>query len=241
MAVKDVNVPRRRTRKPVQLGFDPALYNPSGLGARDETGAYLITDEELKKEYARLRREATERLRKLGQSEFKNTKTYKENVGKFKPIKEITDRRELERLTQKAARFVTAKGSSASGLRDIRRKQIKSLHDSGYKWVNTKNFQDFTDFMDWLKAQSLKLLWYDAERQPEDRAATKAEKRETLDRQQELFEQWRSGSGADSEEMAAEIKESARKTREKQQKKSSGTPHKKKSSKSTRSKHRAGK
>lgn len=196
MALKDIPSSRRRSRKPFELGFDAALYNPSGLGAKDEHGEYLIPDSALKKEYARLRREATERLRKLGQSEFKTTKTYKENVGKFKPVREVTDRRELERLVQQAARFVTAKGSSASGLRDIRRKQIQTLHEKGYTFVNTRNFQDFTDYMDWLHAQSDKTMFYEILRSDveDEEDLTPRERKEIADRQEELFEKWRSGN-----------------------------------------------
>ncbi len=195
MALKDIPSGKRRSRKPFELGFDPALYNPSGLGAKDEKGEYLIPDSALKKEYARLRREATERLRKLGQSEFKTSKTYKENVGKFKPVREVTDRRELERLVQQAARFVTANGSSASGLRDIRRKQIQSLHKKkGFTFVNTKNFQDFTEYMDWLHAQTDKTMFYEILRSDtEEEDMTPRERKQIAARQKELFEKWRSG------------------------------------------------
>lgn len=195
MALEDIFSSKRRSRRPFELGFDPALYNPAGLGAKDEKGEYLIPDSDLKKEYARLRREATERLRKLGQSEFKTSKTYKENVGKFKPVREVTDRRELERLVQQAARFVTAKGSSASGQRDIRRKQIQSLHERGYTWVNTKNFQDFTDYMDWLHAQTDKTRFYELLRTAEedDEELSRKDRAKIAAQQKELFEQWRSG------------------------------------------------
>lgn len=143
-----------RGRKPFPLGLDPASYNPQGLKAYD--------DKVLRKEYSRVRREAEDRLRKLGQSEFRKSRAYQENIGQFPTLKEIGSRDELERKLRQAARFVTAKASSASGQRDIRRKQLQTLHQKpGFEWVNTKNFQDFTDFMNELEARSEKGLYYE--------------------------------------------------------------------------------
>lgn len=133
----------QRSRKPFKLGLDPAAYNPHGLQAYGE--------QELLGEYARLRREATERLRKLGSSEFAQDKVYTKNKDKFITVKDVQDVDQLRYLIIDAARFVMAKGSSASGQRAIRREQISSLHNTGYTWVNTKNFRDFLDFLDWLK------------------------------------------------------------------------------------------
>ena len=192
MAVKDVKT-KHRSRKPFELGFDPSVYNPTGLGAKDKRGEFRITDEELKREYARLSREARERLRKLGQSEFNQTKTYKDNVGKFKTLNKIKDRRELERLTQEAARFVTAKGSSASGLREIRRKAIQTLHDeSGYTFVNTKNYQDWVDYLEWLHAQTDKTMFYEVLKGVKE--GSKKARKEAAEKQRVLFELWRGGN-----------------------------------------------
>ena len=136
----------QRSRKPFALGLDPSAYNP--LGLREYSTDVLMA------EYARLRREATERLRKLGAGEFRESETYRRNKDKFKTVRSITSRRELERLTQEAAQFVTARGSSASGLRAIRREAIESLHRSGYTWVNTRNFRQFGEFMEYLRSNA---------------------------------------------------------------------------------------
>lgn len=209
MPVRDVPAGKRRSRKPFELGFDPAVYTPTGLGARNEKGEYLISDADLKKEYARLRREATERLRKLGAGEFKKTKTYRENKDRFLRLEDIAGRkqgplapdarRKLERLTQEAARFVTAKGSSASGLRDIRRKAIKTLHESGYTFVNTRNYDDWTDYLDWLHAQSDKTMFYEVLKADEE--PDRQSRKEAAEKQRVLFEQWQQG------EMTGQLKE----------------------------------
>lgn len=168
----------RRSRKPFELGLDPAAYNPVGLRA--------YSDEEVKKEYARLRREANDRLRKLGNSEFSESQAYTENVGKFKTIANIRNRRELDRLTQEAARFVTAKSSSASGQREIRALKIESLHAHGYSWVNTKNYNDFVEFMESMRATGLDKIFYSKKRGPRDRRSAAR----SADTQRAMFEQW---------------------------------------------------
>ena len=165
----------RRSRKPFELGLNPFAYNPVGLRA--------YSDDELVKEYARLRREANDRLRKLGKSEFSDTKAYTMNKDRFIPIKEIGSRRQLERLVQESARFVTARGSSASGLRGIRRDQLSTLHaNGGYGWVNTRNYKQFYEFMQEMKGKSDEFSFYHkTEPGSKERAKVSKELKEEFD------------------------------------------------------------
>ena len=167
-----------RTRKPYILGLDPASYNPVGLKA--------YSDAELQHEYARIRREANERLTRLGASEFAEMEVYTSNVGKFIPIKQLSSRRELERLVIEGARFVTASGSSASGQRAIRKKAISSLKDLGINFVNTKNYGMFSKFMGELKSGHIEGLKYIES----DDKAQQGHFTVGSDELQELFEEW---------------------------------------------------
>ena len=169
-----------RSRKPFKLGLDPAAYIPSGLEVIMSTPKGF---QDVRSEYSRLRREAEDRLRKLGQSEFRVDKTYTENVGKFKKLSDISSPEELRALTVEAMRFVTARGSSASGLRGIRRDAIATLHEHGYKWVNTRNFRQFADFMEDLKGQRDEFIFYKKAMSPE-------EQRMNAEDQRALFEMW---------------------------------------------------
>lgn len=179
-----------RERKPFALGLDPAMYNPEGLRAIiEENGVDVVA-----REYSRLRREATQRLVRLGRSEFSETKTYKDNKNRFARLDQINletkaGQRKLARLTQEAAQFVTARGSSASGLRAIRRESIETLHDQEYRWVNTKNYNDFTDFMEDLRAEAADKLFYSKNPRGEIPKAAKKERSRELKR---LFEFWKS-------------------------------------------------
>ena len=172
----------QRSRKPFKLGLDPAAYNPTGLK--------IYSDKELMGEYARLRREATERLRKLGQGEFRTSRSYTENKDRFIRVSEVESRRQLERLVQEAARFVTAKGSSASGLRAIRRESIQSLHASGYTWVNTKNYSDFAEFMEWLRGNRAEYAtFYESLRSSGGVGRGRLDRSEQR-RRKDLFQEW---------------------------------------------------
>lgn len=142
-----------RERPPFPLGLDPAAYNPTGLKA------YSFS--ELQTEYKRLYQEVRSRLRGLGRSpEWSQTQAYTENRGKFTQPRYVTNERDLRYLVQEAARFVTARGSSVQGLRAIRKEAIQTLHLHGYDWVNTKNFRDWADFMEQLRADQEDNLYY---------------------------------------------------------------------------------
>ena len=159
------------------LGLDPAAYNPTGLRAYD--------DADLQHEYARIRREANQRLSRLGESEFSEAQIYKDNIDKFIPVKQISDRRELERLIIQGERFLMAKGSSASGQREIRRNAIEGLKDMGISFVNTKNYGAFSRFMADLKSNKIEGAKYVVgEKDEYGKFSVKEEKLE------ELFNDW---------------------------------------------------
>ena len=157
-----------RERPPFPLGLDPAAYNPHGLRAYE--------DADLKREYSRLYQEAKTRLRGLGRSrEWSQTRAYLDNKDRFTQPRYVKDRAELEDLIADAARFVTARGSSVQGLRGIRRDAISKLHENGYDWVNTKNFNDWTDFMEEVRANHEENLYYGDPHNHKDKKADKEE------------------------------------------------------------------
>ena len=130
------------------LGFSPAAYNRAGLRS--------ISDKALQHEYARLRRDAQDRLRGFERSAtYKNAAAYQENKGLFIPLKAVSNRAQLEQLVIAAARFVTAKGSSVSGAKEIDRARVNSLKAAGYNFVNMKNIRQFGDFMDKARSSAL--------------------------------------------------------------------------------------
>lgn len=182
---------KHRSRAPFELGLDPAAYNPTGLKS--------YSTAELKSEYSRLRREAEDRLRKLGRSEFRDSEAYRRNAGQFPNLKTIgDDRRALERKLIDAQRFVMSKASSASGQRETRREAISTLKAHGYTWVNTKNFKDFTDYMEELRAKGATEEFYrtsvGAEETDDGELTTRASKASRAE-QRRAFELWLTETG----------------------------------------------
>lgn len=106
------------------------------------------TDSELRKEYSRLRSIARKRLERMGKSEFADTKTYLKNRNRFKQVKDIKNKTELSKMLADVYDFVSSKRSRITGLKEIRRESVETLHSHGYNFVTKENWKVFTDFMD---------------------------------------------------------------------------------------------
>lgn len=129
--------------KYIKFSFPISAYQPDAL----QSG---YTVKELRREYSRLRDVAQKRLGRLERSEFAGSQTVKYNWGRFKKLSEITSAGELTHLLGDLARFLTASRGSVSGMREARRKSVETLQEGGLTFVTEKNFDVFTDFMDWL-------------------------------------------------------------------------------------------
>lgn len=126
--------------KPIEAYEMSSLRNPS-----------VWSEKELRKEYSRLRSIARKRLERLKAGGYDWASSYRENVGKFKPIKDVSSRRELESLTRDVSRFITAKSGSARGLREIQKGTISTLREHGYTGINEQNFRRFGEYMEYLR------------------------------------------------------------------------------------------
>lgn len=172
-----------KKRKAFVPGLDPAAYNPVGLRA--------YSTEQLKTEYARLRAEAKARVDLLGRSpSARKSDAYTRNLGQYPTPKQIGDDRQalIHKITQ-ASRFVSAKSSTPQGQRDIRKKQLQSLHrNAGYDWVTEENFDEFGRFMDWLDARGEKNLWYRLLKAIDEEDATSVE--EAGEDMERAFDLW---------------------------------------------------
>lgn len=143
-----ISTPRKkstRQRRPT-LTWAAEDYNPQGLSKYSEA--------ELRKEYSRLRSMARSRMKRLAESEFKESDLLRYNrVDKFKTLAEIQDQQELKRLLSDLARFVTSPLSTIKGQREYREKVLRTLHENGYTFVNESNLKEWGDFMQYLKAR----------------------------------------------------------------------------------------
>lgn len=151
---------RRKWREYVPT-YSPATYTREGLRTLD--------DSELQAEYAKARREATERLRSFSRSKDPNIRgsaLAQEKAGVYSTIKDIKSaaasakdaRAQMEDLLLDAMRFISSKRSSVSGQREIERKISRSLQAAGYD-IKEKDLPAFGQFMDWAKDRRDNKKW----------------------------------------------------------------------------------
>ena len=121
-----------------------STYYPGALAERSE--------KELRQEYARLRAVAQKSIQRLGKSEFAGGATYRNAVGRFPMTKNIKDKRDLAMALVDISRFLSAKGSSVSGLKEIRAEQVNTWQNQyGYGFVNTANYYAWVEFLEVMK------------------------------------------------------------------------------------------
>lgn len=137
----------------VKLNFPQEYYMPELLRQG------ILTPEQMKAEYTRLRNVANKRLLRMQDTRFENYQSFQQNVGKFIPVSQISGERELIYRLSEVERFISAKTSTISGIRDIERRTLESLQDAGYTFVNAKNLAAFGEFMAEYRAQHLNEIY----------------------------------------------------------------------------------
>lgn len=158
----------RRIWRPFQPTYTPGTYTRIGVRS--------LSDSELAKEYSRVRREVTERVRSFTRSKDEEVRRhaaamadqygvmvkYGAEASNFPTLKQIKDmtgvdpkrgggRALMEDLLIEGYRFASAKTSSVSGFNAMRDKQVDSLQAAGYDFVNRGNLREFGNFMDWFR------------------------------------------------------------------------------------------
>ena len=119
---------------------DPEDYNPITLSRLPES--------ELRAEYTRLRRTARERLRRIEKSsDFGDSPIVANNRAWLDVEPSKIPAADLPSALSRAESLLEAKTGSLSGLRRQRALTIESLKSSGVRGITTKNFSQFTQFM----------------------------------------------------------------------------------------------
>lgn len=130
--------------KYVKFSFPISAYQPDAL----QQG---YSEKELRKEYTRLRDIAQKRIKRMGESEFRGSQTYKYNVNRFSKLSEIGSKSELTHLLGDLARFLTASRGSIKGMRKERQRSIDTWHEKGATFVNAENYNEWIDFLVFVK------------------------------------------------------------------------------------------
>lgn len=114
-------------------------YTPEAL----ESG--VLSESEIRAEYMRLRKIANQRLEVLGRRGYEDTQTYLRNAGTYRPQSEYTTS-ELMYQLYRVSKFVTAKSSSYSGMKQIERETKEKLLAHGLKIKDLAEFGNFMEF-----------------------------------------------------------------------------------------------
>ena len=121
--------------------------------------AHEHTEREKRAEYTRMRDIAQKRIKRMQKSEWSNTEWAKRYSDGWKKLKDIKNAAELDNAIADIHHFLEMKQSRVSGFNEIREKNIKKLHASGYDFVNKKNWRAFAQFMDQAKSAAAAVVY----------------------------------------------------------------------------------
>lgn len=167
------------------LKWEFGQYNPQALKKKDI--------KEVRKEYTRLRDISQKRLKRLGKTEFKESKVYKNYKEGFKKQSELKNVQELYAELNRLARFVSAEKSTIQRQERQKKDFINTMNERYPNIVNEKNYWDFVEYMDEMRSMGL-LEEYDSERIIEffEEVQGKTSKNERLSGEslKQAFEDW---------------------------------------------------
>lgn len=109
--------------------------------------ARQLSDRELRREYARLRRVANKRLANL---EKRDLGTWGER--RFGSARGMSSEY-VEAALLEVSRYLRDPRHTVKGEMEFRDSVLSELHKSGYNFINEDNFYDFTKYMDKLRTQ----------------------------------------------------------------------------------------
>lgn len=135
---------------------DPLTYNRAAYRFADAVRA-AIPDPVA--EYARIRKSAMQRIRRLEKAGYSGETTQRARDVFEKTARQITAQEAIEALPE-AARFVTSARGTVGGMREIERKTAQTFRDRGFDFVNSKNVKQFGEFLEWVGADKLQKTFY---------------------------------------------------------------------------------
>lgn len=135
------------------------VYNPLFLADKYEENVGVIDRAAIRADYAYMRKLANQRLKRFEGTEWEKSATYKFNKNRFKKLDSIKSAEELASLLVEVKDFLESPRSSVTGQKRIRREAIETLHERGFDFVNTRNFEQFTQFMQRMRALGLSKLY----------------------------------------------------------------------------------
>ena len=110
-----------------------------------------MTKREARAEYARLRKIANRRLEALMRHYPKSEVAKRYRKG-FAPLGRAERSSRIYKKLYEVARYLNTATGSVSGQRTARKKQLETLREHGYTFVNKKNLDEFNEFWRTVRA-----------------------------------------------------------------------------------------
>lgn len=125
------------------------------LGEHDDYNYFHLminfSEEDLRREYSRMRTQAKRQITAIEKSPFKENKII-QNKEYLSINPDELSKQELAKHLSTTEAFLSSKLSTVTGLREQRKLSIERLHDRGYNFVNTRNYLAFGQLMDDMRA-----------------------------------------------------------------------------------------
>lgn len=102
---------------------------------------------EVKKAYSELRSVANKRLSRLESQGLGSYGSYR-----FPKVRDLTENQIRSELAE-TSRYLRDPRHTVRGEKAYMKREIESLHDQGYDFIDESNFYEFTDYMDDLRDQ----------------------------------------------------------------------------------------
>lgn len=118
---------------------------------KGDIGDAAVNCKEIRAEYTRLRDIAQKRLKRMGESMFRETNTYKFNVKHYPKLKDIKSINELAGRLADLARFIIDPYGTLAKQKEIMKKSLTTLHENDYTFVTEENYIEFGKFMEYYR------------------------------------------------------------------------------------------
>lgn len=118
---------------------------------KGDIGDAVANRKEIRAEYTRLRDIAQKRLKRMGETKFRETNTYKFNVKHYLKLKDIKTINELAGRLADLARFITDPYGTLTKQKAIMQKSLTTLHENDYTFVTEENYIEFGKFMEYYR------------------------------------------------------------------------------------------
>lgn len=100
---------------------------------------------EARAEYVRLAKAANKRIQRIRESEYSASAAAQRQM--FGSVKALKTERQVYAALQQVARFTSQKTSSISGIKEVEKKQLETMREMGYTFLNKGNIHEFGEFM----------------------------------------------------------------------------------------------